>query len=70
MLASGARGRLADILMSGSCGEGGMNTVAAIHNNMHQSLALRCSKLEASKARGAEDNALRTRAYYAGGEAR
>jgi hypothetical protein len=33
MLAKGARERLVDILMKGSCGEGGMNTVAAIHNN-------------------------------------
>lgn len=33
MLAKGARERLVDILEKGSCGEGGMNTVAAIHNN-------------------------------------
>ena len=33
MLASGARGRLVDILMRESCGEGGINTAAAIHNN-------------------------------------
>ena len=33
MLAKGARERLVDIPIKGSCGEGGMNTVAAIHNN-------------------------------------
>lgn len=33
MLARGARGRLADILTRGSCGEGGTKTAVAIHNN-------------------------------------
>jgi hypothetical protein len=33
MHANGARGRLVD-MAKGSCGEGGMNTAAAIHNNM------------------------------------
>ncbi len=33
MLANGARGRLVD-MVKGSCGEGGMNTAAAIHNDV------------------------------------
>ena len=33
MLASGARGRLVD-MVKGSCGEGDMNTAAAIHNDV------------------------------------
>lgn len=33
MLANGARRRLAD-MVKGSCGEGGMNTAAAIHNDV------------------------------------
>jgi hypothetical protein len=33
MLANGARGRLVDIV-KGSCGDGGMNTAAAIHNDV------------------------------------
>ena len=33
MLAKGARERLVDILMNGSCGEGCMNTGTAIRNN-------------------------------------
>jgi hypothetical protein len=33
MLANGARGRLVD-MVKGSCGDGGMNTAAAIHNDV------------------------------------
>jgi hypothetical protein len=57
MLAKGARERLVDILVKGSCGEGGMNTVAAIHNNEEAlchppKLEARSSKLELSSACG------------------
>ena len=52
MLAKGARERLVDILVKGSCGEGGMNTVAAIHTIRERfvtppKLEARSSKLEA-----------------------
>lgn len=64
MLAKGARERLVDILMKGSCGEGGMNTVAAIHNNKgalcHPSKARSSSS---STLAGAGDNALKTRPF-------
>ena len=39
MLVKGARGRWEDMMLRGSCGEGGMNTAAAIHKNMGGSAA-------------------------------
>jgi hypothetical protein len=64
MLAKGARERLVDILIKGSCGEGGMNTVAAIRNN--KGALCRPPKLEARALQcwlEAGDNALKTRPF-------
>jgi hypothetical protein len=60
MLAKGARERCVDMLMRGSCGEGGMNTVVAIHNNRGAFCHL--PKLEAGGG-GAGNNALKTRPF-------
>jgi hypothetical protein len=70
MLAKGARERLVDILEKGSCGEGGMNTVVAIHSNKgalcHPSKARSSSSLMAGGG-GWEKTRLKTRPFQTTG---